>query len=505
MRIAIRTNSRQLSSLTGRLDTGILPSIREEMEKQQYSKMPSRISPAMEELDTTKEGPAEIKEIRELLETEPDTLQRLLLLSDPIYEEFEKLPPEQAWAKVARLAEACWQTISAPTTISSKVERDQLRPLAARLRFLTLSEPFRDDTQIKRSQLFDVYSLPFGNKNTLITLVHQARRDWLDFLNCYQSHPLLVLAPPSELEQEIDAVVFADPKKRYPFVLSSDALARVSDNKINSTYRSNLPETEQSEESSASSREHDRQRAKPTVEDVAVTFDALGRHILPRMRLFTAAKLAIRVPIPGGKNISTSYRCTAACVALLMLFIAAILALTGLLPFAALLAGASYIFLVFCVAAFGSIWASLWTLRLPATSAFGLLVLVALHPDWWLSPDHVWRPLSVLVGASVGYLIVEARNHGVAAGWAVARALAVAAVGTLHALLISTIGLVAVLPSYSEDGDRLTEAIGSHPTAVLALATAWCLTVGVFSQVLWDDRPITARLAHMTWRSGGIR
>jgi hypothetical protein len=35
------------------------------------------------------------------------------------------------------------------------------------------------------------------------------------------------------------------------------------------------------------------------------------------------------------------------------------------------------------------------------------------------------------------------------------------------------------------------------------LATAWCLAVGVFSQILWDDRPITAPLAHLSWRSGG--
>ena len=37
---------------------------------------------------------------------------------------------------------------------------------------------------------------------------------------------------------------------------------------------------------------------------------------------------------------------------------------------------------------------------------------------------------------------------------------------------------------------------------VLLLATAWCLAVGVFSQILWDDRPITAPLAHLSWRSG---
>ena len=36
---------------------------------------------------------------------------------------------------------------------------------------------------------------------------------------------------------------------------------------------------------------------------------------------------------------------------------------------------------------------------------------------------------------------------------------------------------------------------------VLALAAALCMAVGVFSQILWDDRPITAPLAHLSWRN----
>jgi hypothetical protein len=36
---------------------------------------------------------------------------------------------------------------------------------------------------------------------------------------------------------------------------------------------------------------------------------------------------------------------------------------------------------------------------------------------------------------------------------------------------------------------------------LLVLAAAWCLAVGVFSQILWDDRPITAPLAHLSWRN----
>jgi hypothetical protein len=84
----------------------------------------------------------------------------------------------------------------------------------------------------------------------------------------------------------------------------------------------------------------------------------------------------------------------------------------------------------------------------------------------------------------------------------------VVAVGDAHALLVSLIGLVAVAPGYVPAGSQLAAlwrdpAGYRHGGMVLLLATAWCLAVGVFSQILWDDRPITAPLAHLSWRSGG--
>jgi hypothetical protein len=81
----------------------------------------------------------------------------------------------------------------------------------------------------------------------------------------------------------------------------------------------------------------------------------------------------------------------------------------------------------------------------------------------------------------------------------------VTAVAAVHATLVALIGLVLVAPSFVNKGDSLHELFTNHAQAaqagtVLALAAAWCLTVGVFSQVLWDDRPITAALAHLKWR-----
>ena len=156
---------------------------------------------------------------------------------------------------------------------------------------------------------------------------------------------------------------------------------------------------------------------------------------------------------------------------------------------------------------FGSRWAALWLLRLPAASTVGLFALISLLSGSWLYPARAgWAASAVLAAASYGYLAVEARNHGVATAAAVRRSAGVALAGAGHALLVSLIGLVFVGPAFDPHAGKLA-TLWRHPGyghagMLLLLATTWCLAVGVFSQILWDDRPITAPLAHLQWRSG---
>ncbi|MGV2386263.1 MAG UNVERIFIED_CONTAM: hypothetical protein LOD86_13500, partial [Thermobifida fusca] len=59
------------------------------------------------------------------------------------------------------------------------------------------------------------------------------------------------------------------------------------------------------------------------------------------------------------------------------------------------------------------------------------------------------------------------------------------------------------VPVVSENGAELAQGWAAHSRAgviTLVQATAWCLAAGVFSQILWDDRPITAPLTHTRWR-----
>jgi hypothetical protein len=154
----------------------------------------------------------------------------------------------------------------------------------------------------------------------------------------------------------------------------------------------------------------------------------------------------------------------------------------------------------------GSSWSGVWLLRMPAASAVGVIALVSFLPgDWLQRPADGWLAVLALSAVSYGYLVVEARNHGVAEGASLRRALAVAAAGAAHALMVSLIGLVIVAPAFANSGPGIA-SLWRHPGyrhsgLELALATAWCLAVGVFSQILWDDRPITAQLAHLSWRS----
>jgi hypothetical protein len=75
----------------------------------------------------------------------------------------------------------------------------------------------------------------------------------------------------------------------------------------------------------------------------------------------------------------------------------------------------------------------------------------------------------------------------------------------MYSLIVALIGLVWVAPAFIQNA-RVITALWHHPNyghagLALCLAASWCLAVGVFSQILWDDRPITAPLAHLSWRS----
>lgn len=422
-----------------------------------------------------------------------------------------------------------------------------LAPLAARTRFLALSEPFRhprhpawEGERRHSGDLGRVFGYRSGPQ--LVRRARQAREEWRVRLNSHQSVPLLDHAPPLAVEDELRVLAFTERFSGDPLILTAPPSGPAT------------PRHKGAREPDFPNQSSSHVAVPPA--DQAVLEEVVEHHLLPRFatgRVWTAALGLRRSRPPWGRNLLYG--------AVTLLVVSAFVATwwhlsvkeTGLLP-ALLLAGSAYALIGLGTLIFGRLWAMPLMLRLPAASAVGLIVLVALHPDWWTNVrpgDGFTGLLVVLSSASFGYLLIEARNHN--SGQPVGtrgerfsalariggRALTVTFTGAVHAFLVALLGMVVIAPVFGEEGDRLTTVwtfeapadngvpdTNDHPSsegseipdeegeaepkpappppepwAILAAATAWCLAAGVFSQILWDDQPITSPLAHRRWRN----
>jgi hypothetical protein len=500
-----------------RLAGGILPAIRRTRPKDWQTRDEAGLHDArLQELSSAPEAfyepagmPASaITDVQgalaEHLGSHRETLLAVLFAPDRLLDRLCEAPGNQTagvasiWLRLCWIIEAAWREVAGdrethrpaagalpPHALGlSLVDRALLYPVVARHRFLVLSEPLRhraepnspwtpDPLTLEQYGAYGLLGRAFGpdSWSLLVDRCREARWAWQRCLDEYQSHPLLAQARPKELEAELTSLVFAQGQATGPLVISWAPLA---------------------------------DRAPQTSDDQAVTMELVEGHLLPRFKLASVALLAAHGPTQTdrlGRRAVTALVLAAAVGAVALVA-------RGRVEQAASAAAGGYLLLGLGLVAFGRLWAAQWLLRLPAAGAVGLLVLLTLPPTWWAHPLRRWWAPAVLAGAAYGYLVVEARNHGAAGPAAAARALGVAVAGALHALLVCLLGLVLVAPTFVQDG-RILERLWTHPGGnrgqawwVLLLACSWCLAVGVFSQILWEDRPITAPLAHLQWRRG---
>ena len=378
----------------------------------------------------------------------------------------------QSWRSAARLIDEMWRYVNARSVSDHRMA--DLAPLAARARFILLSYPFR--LAEERSAPYwgrngtanDVFGKR-GGRAELTRRAMEARTVWTSYLRTYQSVPSFAAAAPSAVEDELKWVVARGGSWSNRLVLEPD-------------------------------------QTTPLPRDEAFAEEAVEGHLLPRFALGAASSAVTAkrwaYPLLWGAALA---------VPLLLLF--------GVDARAAA-AGAGAIYVGIGVwAVFGRRLATApLLLRIPAAATVGLILLVALHPDWWSNVD--WSrsyvgTLAVLIIASYGYLVIQCRNHcsgelarephrvATAMHLFLGRPFLVLAIGAVHSFLIALIGLAFVAPVFSELGDgkeTVLAGLEGAGTAILAGATAWCLAAGVFSQILWDDQPITAPLAHQRWR-----
>ena len=354
--------------------------------------------------------------------------------------------PVDTWLAMCWTAEAAWSAVTdGLPAAAGYAEGDAglLLPLAARLRFLVLSEPMRS-----RAQTTDGWwvwapdRVPGGSRalgrtfgesswHLLVARCQEARRAWRGYLEVYQSHPLLSQAKPAELEGELAALAFSHGHSwglRAPLGLSVRSLAEY---------------------------------APLTAEDKAVLADVTDQHLLPRFDLPGVARLALYDDSPWRR-----WARVLLADAVVLAAAAAVICTALLLVHAATIAAAACYLLIFLGVLFITPgWGAMWLLRMPAASAVGIIALISLLPGRLLgAPPEGWVAVAALAVVSFGYLLVEVRNHGVARGTALWRALLVALGGAAHALMVSLIGLVVVAPAFVNDGRPCRRCGGGRRT-----------------------------------------
>lgn len=421
---------------------------------------------------------------------------------------------KRVWRIFAWTADALWEYVQSDSA-GARALRSQ-EPLIARTRFLALSEPFRAPglwgaDWKSASEPGRVFGYCTGVE--LIRRAREARENWHAYLTEYQSVPLLDHAPPFAVEEDVRSLAFASEYSGPPLVLADPA---------GPTDPAPHP------------------AARPT--DRAAVEDVIENHLLPRFAVLETWS-AVVGPRWRWRELPQVllFGTLGGAVLALTVAVAAVFAdgAAGTWYIAAAIAALVYGMSSGGTLAYGRQWAMPLMLRFPAAAVVGLIVLVAFHPDWWTNLSFGWEVFcasAVIVGAPLGYLLTQVRTHnsgqppeqdGGVPVWrrVAARAGLAAVTGVVHAFLVALLGMVAVAPVFTEDGDRLRTVWsgGAHasasgpasasggstrpprepgsPAAILVLSTAVCLAAGVFSQILWHDEPVTAPLSHRRWRA----
>lgn len=244
---------------------------------------------------------------------------------------------------------------------------------------------------------------------------------------------------------------------------------------------------------------------------------AATRLLLPRFAWAATTRIYLRSSALASRLLSAA-ACAAIFAALIQIVLGFTLNLRWEYTAAAGTAAGVYVLVVLAMAA-DSRAAWPWLLRQPASAAVGLLALAAFGPGWWFTgrsgggTARAGVVIAGLAGAALLYLYIEAIGHRVQGRRLIWRPALVGLYGFVHGLLVSLIGLRFLMPVFASgpaNGPALScwyagscHRMALPVPALLGLAAAWSLAAGVFLQIVWDDQPVTAPLAHVSWRRGG--
>ncbi len=352
-------------------------------------------------------------------------------------------------------------------------EHIHLAPLLARRRFEHLAKVAGGESLKLRGGISDARDRLTGKNSPAgyEAAFSEARQAWATNLLTYQSH-IALQDSIADLETEVCQVIFRNHERPSDGLLT----ARRSPDRADLALATHLYESLLLPRFDL--------RTGQTLSGLAATINARQRSHGPvhrRWRIALPASLAL---------VSIGLWCVPWAFTGLVAVIAGVLALGLVIGFAS---------------RGGRLEASTWLLRLPASTVVGLFLLLSFGSDWLkaASTNCSYTLLAILglLLASFAYLLIEVRNHGVACKPSLTRSGVVLVVGLGYSTVISTIGLMGLAPAIIDFGSQgyILATGGWARGLCLATATALNLTFGVFSQILWDDKSITAPLAHSTW------
>ncbi|MET9794879.1 hypothetical protein [Nocardiopsis alba] len=404
------------------------------------------------------------------------------------------------WSVFTVCVEVLWEHV---TGEEGKAHR-HLEPLAARTRFLALSEPFRhraDDTEWEGWWRKEILKHLFGRSDTWVPLVRKVReaRDiWRGHLNRHKSLPLFDHASPLAIEEEVRWLAFQDPEPpegffkplllRSPFSGGPLALTEPKEQGKGTQRKVSPPDT--------------------TAEDRAILIEAVEHYLLPRFAILkTWSAMWGLYRSRGHHGALLMYKILGVLLALTLTLLASALLVDRVPITWPLFSGVIfYACTVIGSACLGREWTAPLLVGIPIASAVGLIPAVAFHPDWWENATLNWPLPLTLAGFSIFLLLITIRKNytgspektlGVPLTLA-GRASMVAIIGFAHSLMIATIGMVIVTATFGESGQRLREAWispdGEFDLKAILLSTAlWCLAAGMLTQNQWSGRSPTAQ------------
>jgi len=434
------------------------------------------------------ETPAPRERIREwaqFLKTHADRGAFLLFAYDParvLLDWPPEIRPTARWSTLVELYEAWSEIVSADWPSIDERSRRIGEAYLARTRWLLLSLPFTPGWEGRISAL-DLARVNDGSAR-IVTLARQARGNWLEVLGEIDDYP--------QFKQYI--AVEDDAEKIAALQITRGRLREANPDL-------NVPDLRQGED--------------PGRDLVGGEVDryVIARLLLPRFAIGRVWRIVYRSASPKTRTVVAT-AIGVFTVTLGVLAAGLVDQHSGVLAWAVPLLALGWYALITIAGAIWPATAWLWLMRQPASAAAGLLALAVAPPDWWDSGGKDWLvalfAVILLAGTGLGYLYFEAGSQDVRARGRYWRPPVVAMCGYLHAVLVTVIGLRFVLPEFAQrsaTGPQLScwwQTSGCGPAALpswlLVLAAAsWSFAAAVFLQIIWDDQPVTAPLAHASW------